>query len=158
MSQPSPPGLASVRPDMTAALMARTGLDEARLTAVVHRFYERIRSDEVLGPVFAERIHDWDRHLAKMVDFWSSVALMTGRYSGTPMQAHLRLPVDWPHFERWLALFRDTAAETCTPAGAAHLVERAERIARSLNMAIEDERGLGPGSVAARDDGGAHVR
>jgi len=146
MSHHSPPGIASVRPDMTRALMDRTGLDGTQLTAVVHRFYEKIRCDEVLGPVFEARIHNWDRHLAKMVDFWSSVALMTGSYSGTPMQAHLPLPVGWPHFERWLSLFRDTTEETCTPAGAAHLMERAERIARSLNMAIEDGHGLGVGA------------
>ena len=139
------PSLAAIsaRPEMTAALMAQTGLDETRLTALVHRFYEKIRIDPVLGPIFAKRIHNWEPHLAKMVDFWSSVALMTGRYSGTPMSAHARLPVAWPHFERWLALFRETAAETCTPAGARHVIERAERIARSLNMAVEDARGIG---------------
>lgn len=136
-------GTTSVRPDKTAALMTQTGLDELQITRLVHRFYGRIREDELLGPVFEERIRDWGTHLAKMVDFWSSVALMTGRYSGTPMQAHMRLPVEWPHFERWLSLFRDTAVETCTPDGACHLMERAERIARSLNMAIEDNGGLG---------------
>ena len=158
MSHPSLNAVASVRPRMTAALMAETGLDETVLSAVVHRFYEKIRNDEVLGPVFEQRIHEWDTHLAKMVDFWSSVALMTGRYSGSPMQAHLPLPVEWPHFERWLALFRETAAETCTPAGAAHLIDRAERIARSLNMAIEDSRGVGFCPAAATPDDGRHGR
>ncbi|WP_246717168.1 group III truncated hemoglobin [Oricola nitratireducens] len=118
--------------------MAKTGLDEVRLTALVHRFYDKVRADPVLGPVFAERIADWDPHLARMVDFWSSVALMTGCYHGSPVVKHVRLPVTWAHFERWLDLFRETATETCPPAGAAHVVERAERIARSLNFAIED--------------------
>lgn len=150
MSSSSLTAIASVRPGMTAALMAETGLDDAVLTAVVHRFYGKIRDDEVLGPVFEQRIQDWQAHLAKMVDFWSSVALMTGRYSGTPMQVHVPLPVEWPHFERWLALFRDTVGETCGPAGAAHLMERAQRIARSLNMAIEDNRGMGLCPAAAK--------
>lgn len=137
--------------------MDRTGLDETRLATVVHRFYEKIRTDKVLGPVFEDRIHDWDRHLAKMVDFWCSVALMTGSYSGTPMQAHLPLPVGWPHFERWLSLFRDTAEEACTPTGAAHLMERAERIARSLTMAIEDSHTLSPGAGTHRQAANAGV-
>jgi len=158
MSSPSLTAVVSVRPHITAALMAETGIDETVLTAVVHRFYDKIRNDEVLGPVFEQRIRDWDTHLAKMVDFWSSVALMTGRYSGTPMQAHLLLPVEWPHFERWLALFHDTAAESCTAAGTAHLMDRAQRIARSLNMAIEDSRGMGLCSAVSKLEDGHNVR
>lgn len=145
----TPPPIRSARPVQTAEIMAATGLDEERLTALVHRFYDKVRADAVLGPIFAERIADWGPHLAKMVDFWSSVALMTGRYHGAPVPAHVGLPVQWAHFERWLALFRETAQEVCTPAGAAHVTERAERIARSLNFAIED---------AARDHSGAVPR
>ena len=129
----SPP---SARPAVTAELMARTGLDEALLTELVHRFYEKVRTDTVLGPIFAARIEVWGPHLERMVSFWSSVALMTGRYHGAPVPKHADLPVTWAHFERWLALFRETARETCPPAGAAHVIERAERIARSLHIAV----------------------
>lgn len=134
----------SARPAMTAALMAETGLDEAILTTLVQRFYDKVRADLVLGPVFARRITDWEPHLAQMVEFWGSVALMTGRYHGSPVAKHADLPVTWAHFERWLVLFRETAGQVCPPAGAAHVIARAERIARSLNFAIED---------AARDPG-----
>lgn len=133
----------SARPEMTAALMAETGLDEARLAALVHGFYAKVQADPLLGPVFAARIADWGPHLERMVDFWSSVALMTGRYHGQPVPAHLGLPVGAAHFERWLALFAETAHETCPPAGAARVIERAERIARSLRMAIESDRETG---------------
>ncbi len=126
--------------------MAATGLDEDCLRALVHRFYDRVRADPLLGPVFAARIADWGPHLARMVDFWSSVALMTGRYHGSPVARHVGLPVTAAHFQRWLELFRQTAAETCPPAGAGHVVERAERIARSLLFAIEDATG-DPGAV-----------
>jgi truncated hemoglobin YjbI len=47
---------------------------------LVQRFYDRVRVDEVLGPIFATRIKDWEPHLERMWAFWSSVALMTGRY------------------------------------------------------------------------------
>lgn len=130
----------SVRPEMTAALMERTGLDEGILTALVHRFYARVRADEVLGPIFQARIGDWGPHLERMVAFWSSVALMTGRYRGAPMPAHAHLPISREHFERWLALFRATAQETCPAPGAAHVIASAERIARSLNIAVENAR------------------
>ncbi|WP_232621663.1 group III truncated hemoglobin [Thioclava electrotropha] len=130
----------SARPEKTDAIMAQTGLDEDKLTQLVHRFYDKVRADAVLGPIFASRIPDWGPHLQRMVDFWSSVALMTGRYHGAPMQVHASLPVEWDHFERWLMLFRETAIETCPPEGAAHVIERAERIARSLHMAVESAK------------------
>ena len=134
----------SLRPEMTADLMQRTGLDEAMLGRLVHRFYDRVRADPMLGPVFAERIADWGPHLDRMVEFWSSVALMTGRYHGSPMPKHLPLPVDAAHFDRWLSLFRETAAEVCPPEGAAWVIERAERIAASIHANIMDARtGMG---------------
>ncbi|MBK0401318.1 group III truncated hemoglobin [Limibaculum sp. M0105] len=123
---------------MTAALSARTGLDENVLRALVDRFYAKVRRDQVLGPIFEAHVKDWAPHLERMVAFWSSVALMTGRYHGRPVPAHTPLPVTGAHFERWLVLFRETAREVCSPEGAAHVIERAERIARSLQMAVED--------------------
>ena len=136
--------IASARPEMTSAIMAETGLDEDVLRDLVHSFYAKVRGDAVLGPIFAARISDWDPHLERMVAFWSSVALMTGRYHGRPVPAHTPLPIHGAHFERWLGLFRETAREVCSPAGAAHVIERAERIARSLHMAVEDTpRGAG---------------
>ncbi|MBK8909184.1 MAG: group III truncated hemoglobin [Rhodospirillales bacterium] len=122
---------------MTAAIMSQTGLDEVMLRNLVHSFYARVRGDTELGPVFAARITDWGPHLERMVAFWSSVALMTGRYHGRPVPAHTTLSIQGVHFERWLRLFRATAQEVCTPAAAAHVVERAERIARALRMAVE---------------------
>ena len=139
MTKTSPaPQIASARPGMTAAISAETGLDEAVLTALVHRFYDKVRADPLLGPIFAARIADWGPHLARMVDFWSSVALMTGRYHGTPVLKHVGLPIGAAHFARWLELFRETAVETCRPEGAALVIDRAERIARSLRFAVED--------------------
>lgn len=130
------PRITSARPEMTAAIMDETGLDEDMLCDLVQNFYAKIRRDPVLGPIFATRIADWETHLERMVSFWSSVALMTGRYHGRPVPAHAPLPIDGSHFERWLGHFRETAHEVCTPAGAAHVIKRAERIARSLHLAV----------------------
>ncbi|MCF3933327.1 group III truncated hemoglobin [Acuticoccus sp. M5D2P5] len=129
--------ISSARPRMTATVMEQTALDEDVLHRLVDRFYGKVRADPMLGPIFEARVADWDRHLERMVDFWSSVALMTGRYHGQPVPAHVPLPVDASHFNHWLDLFRETAREVSTPAGAEHLIERAERIARSLHIAVE---------------------
>lgn len=136
--------IVTARPAVTAALMAETGLSEEALRRLVERFYAKVRRDPVLGPIFAARIADWGPHLERMAAFWSSVALMTGRYHGAPVPAHATLPVTWTHFDRWLDLFRATAEEVCPPAGAALVIERAGRIARSLHMAVADSaRGAG---------------
>jgi hemoglobin len=77
-----------------------------------------------------------------MCAFWSSVALLSGRYHGQPMEKHLPLPVDARHFDRWLALFEETARQACPPAAAAHVVERARRIAESLELGIAGQNGV----------------
>lgn len=132
---------AARRARITEEIMARTGIDEAMIERLVHRFYARVRKDPLIGPIFEARVANWDFHLEKLCAFWSSVALMSGRYHGQPMQAHLPLPVAGEHFDRWLALFEQTAGEVCPPAAADHFVERARRIADSLEMGIGTMQG-----------------
>ena len=118
---------------------AATGIDEAMIGRLIHGFYGRVRQDAVLEPIFDTRISDeaWPQHLARMVAFWSSVVLMTGRYRGQPVQAHVGLGADPAHFERWLAIFRETAHELTPPPAAAHFIEHAERIGASLQAAVQ---------------------
>lgn len=130
------------REELTAQIVARTGITEGMIEQLVRAFYARVRADDVLGPIFGARIRDWEPHLAQMFAFWSSVALMTGRYHGTPMVKHMRLPVDAGHFDRWLALFEETAREVCPPEAAAHFMERARRIASSLEMGVASTNGV----------------
>lgn len=118
------------------------GVTEPMIRDLVHAFYARVRQDTELGPIFNSKIDDWEAHLDKLSAFWSSVTLMTGRYKGTPMKAHAELPqIAPPHFAHWLALFRATAADVCPPDAAALFVDRAERIAQSLQIGIAIHRG-----------------
>ncbi|MDE2061276.1 MAG: group III truncated hemoglobin [Bradyrhizobium sp.] len=130
------------REQIVADITARTGITEAMIERLVRSFYERVRADEMLGPIFDARIRDWEPHLQQMCAFWSSVALMSGRYHGAPMPKHLPLPVDATHFDRWLALFEATAAEVCPPEAAAHFLERAHRIAASLELGVAGANGV----------------
>jgi hemoglobin len=121
------------------------GVTETMIRDLVLQFYARVRKDAELGPIFNAAINDWDRHLDKMCAFWSSVTMMTGRYKGNPMKAHAELPqIGSEHFRQWLALFRTTAAEVCPPHAAALFIDRAERIAESLQMGIALHRGILP--------------
>ncbi|HEX8754836.1 MAG TPA: group III truncated hemoglobin [Steroidobacteraceae bacterium] len=126
----------------SAEIAERTGIDAAMIDRLVRTFYGKVQRDEVLAPVFAARISDWEPHLLRMCEFWSSVALMSGVYHGRPMEKHLPLPVDGRHFDRWLALFREAAHEVCPPVATAHFIERAERIAQSLEMGIAVSQGV----------------
>lgn len=128
------------RAALTRAITERTGLDEAAIERVVRNFYAAARTDPQIGPVFS-RVADWEAHITRICAFWSSVARMTGRYHGNPMAVHLPLGLTPAHFARWLTLFEATARAECTPEGAEHLIERARRIARSLEMGIAVQRG-----------------
>lgn len=111
-------------------------LDEAAIRSVVEAFYERARVDPLLGPVFDAAVADWPHHFALLTDFWSSVALGTGRYHGRPLPAHVKLPLTPEMFGRWLTLWGETVDARCTPQAAALLKDRAERIARSFSLAM----------------------
>lgn len=138
MTEPENPRRAA----LIQRIQAETGIDEDMIFQLVHAFYGRVRQDPLIGPVFAARISDWEPHLQRMCEFWSSVMLMSGRYHGAPMPKHAALPIDAPHFDRWLELFTATAHEVCPPAAAERFVERARLIARSLEMGVASSQGV----------------
>jgi hemoglobin len=116
---------------------------------LVHVFYAQVLEDEILAPIFRGRLNSgWDAHLAKMVDFWSSVALTTGRYGGKPHVAHQPLGLSPHHFARWLSLFERSAETVCGDA-AAFFIDRAHRIADSLMIGLNiGPKALDLGAVA----------
>ncbi|MBV9995130.1 MAG: group III truncated hemoglobin [Caulobacteraceae bacterium] len=136
------------RAEIVARTVEETGIDEAMIERLVRRFYEAVRADPLLAPIFEAKIADWEPHLAKMFAFWSSVALMSGRYHGQPMQKHLPLPVEAAHFRRWLSLFEATAREICPPPAAELFIDRARRIAESLQLGMAFQRGELPSPAA----------
>lgn len=121
------------------------GLDEALIRRVVFGFYDQVRADAILAPVFDRVIAPdaWPHHLETMCDFWSSVLMRTGRYHGRPMPKHLALPdLTDAHFQRWLSLFRTTVRDLCAPAVADRFLDRALNIAQAfrLQIALRDGR------------------
>lgn len=113
-------------------------MDEGQLVRLVDVFYGRVRADARLGPIFNDAVADWPEHLEKLVAFWSSIMLSTGRYKGNPMAAHMLhkdriMPED---FDRWLALWTQTTEEIMPPDAARALQQKAARIAESLKLAL----------------------
>src|SRR4029078_3765446 len=111
------------------------GIDEDLIAKLVDRFYATVRQDALIGPVFEARVKDWDAHLTKLMAFWSSVVLKSGRYRGSPMPVHVAIDeICGNHFARWLQLFAETARDVCPPAAAALFIDRSQRIAETLPL------------------------
>ncbi|MGB7976058.1 MAG: group III truncated hemoglobin [Roseiarcus sp.] len=124
------------RAAIVALTQKETGIDEAMVEMLIRAFYARVRRDALLAPIFESRISDWEPHLDKMFAFWSSLALHTGRYHGQPTAKHMSLAVDARHFDRWLALFGETARDVCPAAASERFIDRAHRVAESLELGV----------------------
>lgn len=109
---------------------------EANIRELVYAFYDRVRADALLGPVFEQKLGGkWDDHLPKMCAFWSGIVLGAKTYRGNVQQAHQPLPgIEPKHFSHWLYLFLDTVESRYEPAAAVRFMEPALRIAQSLQL------------------------
>lgn len=118
------------------------GVDAAYIATLVDSFYARIRDDAVLGPIFAERIHDWPVHLEQMKRFWRSILHNSGEFTGSPISKHIAIPaLDASHFAHWLELFYATLRDIEPDPRASELVAgRARAIADSLLTGIAIQR------------------
>lgn len=111
-------------------------LDDIKL--LVDTFYDRIREDKLLGPIFDERIQDrWPIHLEKMYKFWQTVLLQEHTYFGSPFPPHAQLPVGHEHFAAWVALFNKTVDELFTGDKAAEAKWRAQKMAELFEAKID---------------------
>ena len=111
---------------------------------LVDRFYDRVRENPVIGPIFTEVAHlDFDKHLPVMYSFWASQLLGEQSYSGNPMTPHLKLaaltPMGEIQFNEWLSLFNQTVDELFEGERAEEAKTRAGNVARLMNYKINLE-------------------
>jgi hemoglobin len=113
-------------------------VSEQQIRRLVDLFYDKVRADPDLGPIFERALRDeWGPHLQKMYDFWSSVMLTTGRYKGEPVTVHKRIDgMEIWLFDRWLTLFGESCAELLDDETAGLFWRKAVRIAESLKLAL----------------------
>ncbi len=80
----------------------------ADIELMVDTFYQHVKTDDLIGPIFASRIadKDWPRHLNRMYTFWTTILLNKPGYSGQPFEKHRDMPIYQDHFERWVSLFK----------------------------------------------------
>ena len=108
---------------------------------LVDTFYEKVREDDLIGPIFNDKIQDrWPQHLAKMYTFWQTVLLGEHTYYGSPFPPHAQLPVEKEHFERWLAIFSQTLEELFSGEVAKEAMWRANKMAEMFQYKIQHYR------------------
>jgi hemoglobin len=104
------------------------------MAALVHSFYADVRAHPLLGPVFEAALHGrWDEHLARLVDFWRTVALGERRFRGDVFGKHMALSGVTPaHFAAWVGLWQHHTNRLFAPEFAQELQLAAHGIARNL--------------------------
>jgi len=107
-----------------------------KIREMVELFYSRTLQDDLLGPIFEERVADWDAHYEKMTRFWSSATMRAGTYSGRPIEAHSFGGFTKAHFDRWVTMFTTTANDVFTSSDAEVLTDLAKRMASTIAMRI----------------------
>jgi len=111
-------------------------LDDIKL--LVDSFYAKVKQDELLSVIFNPVIgNHWPQHQEKMYRFWQSLLLGERTYSGTPLQHHLKLPVEKKHFDRWLQLFELTLDEHFSGEKTNEAKSRAASIAALFQFKVE---------------------
>lgn len=125
----------------TAAPELHAEVTEGSISLMVERFYAGVQKHPTLGPVFNPRLEGrWDKHLAQMKDFWSSVLLRSGRYQGFPLGAHFGVPgIEREHFGDWLALFEETLMTVYEPQVAKIIHGVSEQFAQRFTYGLFDQ-------------------
>jgi hemoglobin len=108
------------------------------IQVMVNAFYNKVRQDAILEPVFSELIDDWETHLPIMYRFWEKLLFGKDGYRRNPFQKHVNLPVSKEHFTRWVELFTQTIDENFLGVKA----DEAKRLATNIANSFQARMGL----------------
>jgi hemoglobin len=117
--------------------------NETDIRILVDTFYDKVKQDEVLAPVFQGKIRgDWGPHLQVMYRFWNAALFNVREYTGNPFMKHAVLPLTSVHFDQWINLFFKTIDELYTGTTADEAKRRAMIMAHTFynRMNINQER------------------
>lgn len=120
----------------------------ADIERLVDSFYERVRVDERLGPIFTDVARvDWGSHLPRMYDFWEAVLFGATSFKGNPLAVHRALAeqttVTARDFDRWLTLFHGSVDALFIGPMASETKERAVRIAIVMQQHLGADQSSG---------------
>ena len=113
------------------------------IEALVNRFYEQVRADDVIGFIFTEVIvMDWQHHIPVIVDFWETILLDNIVYKKNAMEVHYainkKVLLQKEHFDRWILLFNSTVDEMYSGVKATLAKTRAASIAAVMQFKMQE--------------------
>ena len=112
-----------------------------QINAQVRAFYARVRTDPVLGLVFAQHVDDWPAHEEKIASFWRNAILYERGYDGNPQRVHIERPAVQPDmFAHWLDLFEEVATQTLPAETATPWAALARRIGVGMKAGVQSAR------------------
>ncbi|MGV6828568.1 MAG: group III truncated hemoglobin [Flavobacteriales bacterium] len=116
------------------------------ISILVHTFYEKVRKEDVLGPIFNTIVNDWETHLNLLLDFWETQLFLVKKYKGNPLEAHVKVDtffnhsINEKHFGIWLQLWFETI-DTLFEGEKAQLAKnRARNMSTFMNIEIFNSR------------------
>ena len=113
---------------------------------LVNTFYDKIKKDEMLGPIFNGMIKDWDKHMVLLTDFWSSQLFIERTYNGNPIEIHRKVDayanhsINEQHFGKWLNYWIQTLDEHFEGDNVFILKNRARKMASFIHVDIFTHR------------------
>ncbi len=118
----------------------------ADIFLLVSTFYDKVRQDVVLGPIFNTTIKDWDAHLDQLTTFWESSLFLKTKYLGNPLEAHVRVDkafnhsIGAKHFGLWLNLWFSTIDALFEGERAEQAKRRAQKMSTFMQIHIFKSR------------------
>ncbi|GHC52407.1 group III truncated hemoglobin [Ulvibacter litoralis] len=115
---------------------------------LVTTFYEKVRKNELLGPVFNSVITDWEHHFEHLTDFWQSNLFFEKTYKGNPMLKHAEVDkkvggtINEMHFGVWLQLWFETLDQLFEGDVALIAKNRARNMGTFLHIKIFEARAI----------------
>ena len=113
---------------------------------LVNTFYDKIKKDEMLGPIFNGMIKDWDKHMVLLTDFWSSQLFIERTYHRNPIEIHRKVDayanhsINEQHFGKWLNYWIQTLDEHFEGDNVFILKNRARKMASFIHVDIFTHR------------------
>ena len=118
--------------------------DRSDINLLVNSFYIKIRTNELLGPIFNKHIfeNEWILHTEKLTDFWETNLFGKHVFKGNPTQKHIQVDynlnhtINQDHFAVWLKIWFETIDELFVGEIAEKAKEASKRMASNQFLAI----------------------
>jgi hemoglobin len=117
--------------------------DRADCERLVRAFYGKALTDPIIGFIFTDVAKlDLEAHVPRIASFWETVLLGTRTYSGGAFRPHAelneRVRLRAGHFQRWLALWRETVDELFEGERAELAKAHAQRVAQAFYARLRE--------------------